>query len=54
MEVIKLPSEKPFIALVVDENLLQRIDNYRFDNRFQSRAAAIKHLIELGLKQEQR
>jgi metal-responsive CopG/Arc/MetJ family transcriptional regulator len=52
-EVINLPSEKPFIALVVEESLLKRIDDYRFEKRFPSRAAAIKTLLEIGLKQEE-
>ena len=44
-----MPSDKPFLSFVVDEELLERIDNYRFANRLESRAEAIRELIRLGL-----
>ena len=47
-------TDKPRVLLTFDEALLKKIDDYRFNNRFASRNAAIKHLIELGLKQEQK
>ena len=47
-------TNKPVINFVAEEELIKRIDDYRFEKRFPSRAAAIKHLIELGLKQEQK
>lgn len=47
-----MASTKPLINFVIDEELLQRIDDYRFEKRFTSRAAAIKHLLELALEQE--
>ena len=45
-----MPSDKPLINFVVDSELLERIDEFRFSNRFSSRAAAIKHLISSGLE----
>lgn len=45
-------SEKPLINFVIDEELLKQVDDYRFKNRFPSRAAAIKHLIKVALDWE--
>ena len=45
-----MPSDKPLINFVVDPELLERIDEFRFANRFSSRAAAIKYLISSGLE----
>jgi len=46
-----MPSEKPMISFVIDEELLKKIDDFRFIYRFNSRSAAIKWLIEWALKQ---
>lgn len=46
-----MPSTKPLIHFVVDESLLKSIDDYRFRNRFASRAAAIKWLLRWALRQ---
>ena len=48
-----MTTEKPRLLLTMDENLLKKIDDYRFEKRFSSRNAAIKALIEIGLKQEE-
>jgi metal-responsive CopG/Arc/MetJ family transcriptional regulator len=48
-----MASEKPFLSFVIDDDLLKKIDDYRYEKRFPSRAAAIKNLIEIGLKQEE-
>jgi metal-responsive CopG/Arc/MetJ family transcriptional regulator len=49
-----MTSTKPFLNFVIEEELLKRIDDYRYSKRFPSRAAAIKNLIEIGLKQEEK
>lgn len=38
------------MSVFFDKAMLERIDVYRFDNRFPSRTEAIRHLIELGLQ----
>ncbi len=48
-----MSSEKPILNFVAEEEFIKRIDDYRFKNRFPSRAAAIKSLIEIGLRQEE-
>lgn len=45
-----MPSKKPFLSFVIDEDLLQKIDDFRFRHRFESRAAAIRALILRGLE----
>ena len=40
-----MPSKKPKILLIVDENLLERIDDFRFENRINTRSEAIRRLI---------
>lgn len=45
-----MPTEKPKIILVMEDELLTRIDDYRFENRINSRSEAIRRLIEEGLK----
>ena len=45
-----MPTEKPKIIFVMEENLLKRVDDYRFENRINSRSEAIRRLIEEGLK----
>lgn len=47
-----MPSEKPFLHFVVDPDLLQRLDNFRFKHRFGSRAAAVKWLLKWALDQK--
>jgi len=51
-EMMKVPSKKPFLAFLVDEDLLRAIDDFRFRWRFESRAAAIKWLLAWALRQD--
>lgn len=51
-----MPTQKPRYTVIVDEELLKEIDDFRFENRFPSRSAATLELIRLGmdaLKKEQ-
>jgi len=50
--MISMGSEKPFLSFVIEPDLLKRIDDFRFKNRFDSRAAAIKWLLAWGLDQK--
>jgi metal-responsive CopG/Arc/MetJ family transcriptional regulator len=47
-----MPSKKPQILLVVEEDLLEQIDDFRFDNRIGSRSEAVRQLIKAGLKKK--
>lgn len=44
-----MPTTKPKILLIVDEELLERIDDYRYANRIPARNEAIRRLIEDSL-----
>ena len=43
--------KSPAISITLPEKLLERIDDFRFDNRFNNRSEAIRHLIEKALKE---
>jgi hypothetical protein len=43
---------KPFLHFVIEPTLLQRLDDFRFKQRFPTRAAAIKWLLDWALKQK--
>jgi metal-responsive CopG/Arc/MetJ family transcriptional regulator len=45
-----MPTEKPKILITFDDDLLTRIDDFRFGNRINSRSEAIRRLIDEGLK----
>ena len=52
-----MPTEKPRYTVIVDEELLKEIDDFRFENRYPRRSAATLELIRLGmesLKKEQK
>ncbi len=43
--------DKQYLSFLVELGLLERIDDYRFNNRFPNRAAAIKWLLDWALQQ---
>lgn len=45
-----MPTEKPRYTVIVDEDLLKKIDDFRFENRYPSRSAATLELIRLGME----
>jgi len=45
-----MPTEKPRYSITVDEELLKKIDDFRFENRYPSRSAATLELIRLGVE----
>lgn len=46
-----MPSDKPLLHMVIEPELIARLDDFRFTHRFASRAAAIKWLLRYALKQ---
>jgi hypothetical protein len=46
------PSEKPYLNFIIEPGLLKRLDDFRFKNRFATRAAAIKWLLAWALDQK--
>jgi hypothetical protein len=43
--------EKALLNFLIEADLLKRVDDFRFKNRFESRAAAIKWLLAWALDQ---
>jgi len=44
-----MATDKPRCTITLDEELLRKIDDYRFENRFENRTQATVSLIRLGL-----
>lgn len=49
-----MPTENPRFTVIVDEELLKEIDDFRFENRYPSRSAATIDLIRRGIEQLQK
>lgn len=49
-----MPTEKSRFTVIVDEELLKEIDDFRFENRYPSRSAATIDLIRRGIEQLQK
>ena len=45
-----MATEKPRYTVSVDKELFQKIEDFRFERRFQTRSEATVELIRLGLK----
>jgi len=45
-----MPTEKPKIIFVADNELVERLDDFRFENRINSRSEAIRRLMDKALK----
>lgn len=45
-----MPTEKPRYTVIVDEEMLKRIDDFRFENRYRSRSSATLELIRIGIE----
>ena len=48
-----MPTEKPKIIFVADQDLIERLDDFRFENRVNSRSEAIRILLEEALAQHE-
>lgn len=45
-----MPTEKPRISFAVPEDLMDKIDSFRFDNRIRNQSQAVIQLMERGLE----
>jgi metal-responsive CopG/Arc/MetJ family transcriptional regulator len=45
-----MATDKPRYTVSVDDELFQKIEDFRFERRFQTRSEATVELIRLGLK----
>ncbi len=46
-----MPTKKPIISVVLDEETLKKVDDYQFGNRIKSRSKALNKIIKLGIDQ---
>ena len=44
-----MSTDKPRYTITVDDETFQKIENFRFDNRFQSRSVATLELVKMGM-----
>ena len=44
-----MATEKPRYTITVDNDTFKKIEDFRFDNRFQSRSEATLELIKMGM-----
>lgn len=49
-----MATNKPRYTVSVDDEMFKAIENFRFENRFQTRSEATVELIRLGLEQLQK
>ena len=45
-----MPTEKPRITFALDEDVLERLNEYKFQNRFKNQSQAILSLMDIALK----
>lgn len=43
--------EKPVISFTLDEELIERLDKFRFKNEISSRSKAVSQLLEIALNE---
>ncbi len=45
-----MPTKMPMVSFAVDDKLMQRLDDFRFENRINTRSEAIRRLLDDSLK----
>jgi metal-responsive CopG/Arc/MetJ family transcriptional regulator len=45
-----MPTEKNILNFVVDDDLMKRLDDFRFGNRINTRSEAIRRLLDEALR----
>jgi metal-responsive CopG/Arc/MetJ family transcriptional regulator len=49
----KTPNAKPIINITIDEDLLQKVEDFQFENRIKNRSEAIRKLILKAMELEE-
>jgi hypothetical protein len=47
---VAMPADTKMVTTLIERDLLARVDDFRFECRFPSRAAAMKWLMDAALK----
>lgn len=45
-----MPTEKPQFSIVMDKETLEKVEDFRFSERFPNRSQAINYLIKKGME----
>ena len=45
-----MPTNKPRVMVTVSDDVYQKIENYRYENRFKSQSLAVSDLISKGIQ----
>ena len=45
-----MPTDKPKILLTIDKDLLEKVEDFRFENRINTRSEAFRRLIREALQ----
>lgn len=45
-----MPTQKDILNFAIDEELMERLDDFRFGNRINTRSEAIRRLLDEALK----
>jgi len=48
--VLSMPTKKDILNFAVDSKLMKRLDDFRFDNRINTRSEAIRRLLDEALE----
>jgi metal-responsive CopG/Arc/MetJ family transcriptional regulator len=48
----KTPNAKPIINITIDDDLLQKVEDFQFENRIKNRSEAIRQLILKAMELE--
>ena len=45
-----MPAKKPVVAVVMDDDLNKRIEDFQFTNRFRNKSSAVVFILRAGMK----
>ena len=45
-----MPTKKPMTTLTLSDEVFQKIEDFRFNNRFANRSQAIQFILEAGMR----
>lgn len=46
-----MPTKKPIISVILDEEMLKKVEDFQYENRIPSRSKALNEIIKLGMEQ---
>ena len=49
----KTENAKPIINITIDEDLLEKVEDYQFENRIKNRSEAIRRLLIKAMEKEE-